>query len=250
MNLEENSKDLMKLNNLFQKREKIEFVYDLAKEYDRILYLNSIYNKPVIELAEKGLNIFCVILSDDVIDLLEKEIDDTGEIEGAIELQKADFTDFHFDEMFSVSFFLDGFDYITTDNERIKVLKNINRHLEMGGKLIFDLNLSLTDEDHSFFQKGNVEKNGNEYKKLVSNRKITEDEMISIVIYKKFEDGELLETVKKESEVGLIEKDRIYELLEKTGFEVIDEYSDYSFKPFEEDNDRCILEVRKVGEID
>ena len=249
MNLEGNSKDFVRLNDLFQEIEKVEFIYDLAKNCDRILYLNSRYNIPIIELAEKGLNVFVVTPSDDMIDLLEKKIDDT-DIRGEIELQKAGFADFHFDEMFSISFFLDGFDYITTDKERIKVLKNINKHLDMGGKLIFDLNLSLMDEDQSFFQKGSVEKDGKEYKKLVSNRKITEDEMISVVIYKIFEDGELLETVKKESEIGLIKKDRIYELLEKTGLEVIDEYSDYSFEPFEEEDDRCILVVRKVGVVD
>ncbi|MFP4052159.1 MAG: hypothetical protein ACLFVB_10520 [Thermoplasmata archaeon] len=63
--------------------------------------------------------------------------------------------------------------------------------------------------------------------------------------YETYEDGELIDTVEQKSKVGLVDKDKIHKLLNETGFEIVKEFGDYDYKPYEDKDSVCVIEAIK-----
>ena len=76
--------------------------------------------------------------------------------------------------------------------------------------------------------------------------KIQPNKIIDVtLLYKTYKNGELIQTIREESRVGIITLRETHELLEKTGFKIINEFSDYNLTPFKDDDPLLIIEAEK-----
>jgi len=230
--------------DLFNTKDNIKFFYHYAKVEKSILDIGAGTGRIAIPLAEKGVEVTCIEPASAMRDQLVIKLRKKPTLSGRIVLVAADASSFRLKTSFPVAFSSGSFDHFLDDNERISALTNINNHLKDGGKLVFDVFIGLM-RDSSLSPAGSVKKEDYRYERFVSSKVLPDNKIKVRLVFKTYKDDEIIEEIEEESYVGVTNRQKIHEILRKTGFKISNEYSNYDFTPFEDEDSLLIIEAEK-----
>lgn len=232
------------LHDIFDNKDNISFFLHYAEKKESILDVGAGTGRIAIPIAEGGIKVYCVEPSPAMCREFKRKISWKREIEDNIILINSDASSYKFRKVSPLVVLSGTFDHFLDDNERISALENIHRHMEPGGKLIFDVFIGLM-KDSSLHPAGFVKDENLEYRRYTENRILPEGIMEVLLVYEIYENGRLIERVEQESSAGITNRDKIHALLERTGFKIDREFGDYKFTPFKEGDDLLIIEAIK-----
>lgn len=234
------------LYDLFDCKENIEFFDHYAGQVEAILDIGAGTGRIAIPIAEGGVNVFCVEPSPAMRHEFEKKLAGRPEIAKRITLVDANASSFHFERKFPMAFLSGCFDHFLDDTQRLDLLINIASHLEIGGKLIFDVFLGLLEE-RPCSPGGLIQSGGFEYRRYIARKSMADNTQLTHLVYETYREGRLLERLEENSLVGIISWENILRLLGKAGFQVNRAFSNYDFTPYQDENSLLIVEARKTA---
>jgi SAM-dependent methyltransferase len=232
------------LYDLFDTKENIEFFYHYAKEAGEILDIGAGTGRIAIPLAERGVKVVCIEPSPAMRAQFEKKLSTSPNISKNIELVPGNAMSFNLNRTFHTAFLSGTFDHFLNDEERLSSLKNIAKHLNPNGKLIFDVFIGLM-KDSPLSPAGKVVIGDTEYRRFVGDRILPDEKMEVILVFETYKKGKLFERIEEKSVVGIIHREHLHNLLEKSEFEVKKEFGNYDFSEFKEGNALLIIEAIK-----
>jgi len=232
------------LYDLFDTKENIGFFYHYGSEAGEILDIGAGTGRIAIPLAERGAKVICVEPSPGMRKEFQNKLSERPDLLRNIELITGDARSFDLDRTFPAAFLSGTFDHFLDDEERLKSLQNIAKHLKPDGKLIFDVFIGLM-RDSPLSAAGKVTKGDTEYRRFVGDRILPDEKMEVLLVFETYESGKLKERIEERSIVGIIHRKHLHQLLRKSGFEVKNEFGNYDFSEFKEGDSLLIIEAIK-----
>ncbi len=232
------------LYDLFDQKANIEFFHHYASQAKEILDIGAGTGRIALPLARRGIRVCCVEPSLAMWRVFKKKLAQQPEAAANIELIAGEASSFTSERTFPVAFLSGCFDHFLDDGERIASLQNIGRHLNEGGKLIFDLFLGLM-EDSPLSPAGSVQVGNREYRRFVGGKILPGKKKETRLIFEIHEDGALIERISERSMVGLTSRKAVHQLLSQTGFRIESEWGDYDFSPYQESSQLLIIAAGK-----
>jgi SAM-dependent methyltransferase len=230
---------------LFDKKENIDFFYECVKKCNIVLDIGAGTGRIAIPLASKGIKVICIEPSPAMRDEFLKKIVNDPKLINQIKIISGTAANFRLYEKYPAAILSGCFDHFLTDKERISSLVNINSHLQIDGKIILDVFIGLM-KDSPLSPAGVVSSGEDlEYHRFVSTEVQSKIMKVSL-IYKAYRKGKLIQTIKEVSYVGIVTRIQVHELLNQTGFKIINEFSSYDFSSFEDNYPLLIIEAEKV----
>ncbi|MFX1249168.1 MAG: class I SAM-dependent methyltransferase, partial [Promethearchaeota archaeon] len=196
-----------------------------------------------IPLALKGIKVVCIEPSPAMRNEFSLKLNHQPNFVDNIILIAADAESFKLTEVFPAAFLSGSFDHIPI-NKRIISLQNINHHLKLGGKLIFDIYIAgMKNSPLSLID--TVKKEDFEYKRFIKTKVLPSEILDVLLVYETYKRGKLVEKITQHSTAYAITRTKVHQLLRETGFVVHKEYSDYQFSPFKKGDSLLIIEAIK-----
>jgi hypothetical protein len=174
----------------------------------------------------------------------ERKLQKEPRLREYITLLEGEAKSFDLGRAFPAAFLSGSFDHLLNDAERLAALRNISRHLPVGGVLVFDVFLGLM-KDTPLSPAGVVEAGDREIRRFVGGRMLSGQRKETRLVFEVYEDGELVKRIEERSLVGITNRETIHQLVRTAGFEVQREWGDYDFKPFQEGDSVLIVEAAK-----
>ncbi len=154
------------LYDLFDCKDNIDFFSHYAEESGEILDIGAGSGRIALPLARCGIEVYCVEPSPAMRAQFRRKLAEEPRLRECITLIAGDASSFDAGRTFPAAFLSGSFDHFLDDEERLAALRNINRHLTLGGTLVFDLFLDLM-EDAPLTPAGVVETVKGEIRRLV-----------------------------------------------------------------------------------
>ncbi len=237
------------LYDLFDQKENIDFFYHYADTASDILDVGAGTGRIAIPLARRGADVCCVEPSPAMRAEFRRKLAGEPQLQSRITLIPGEASSFDAGRTFPAAFLSGSFDHLLDDEERLSALRNINRHLAVGGVLVFDLFLGLMEEA-PLAPAGTVQTDRGEIRRLVGGRVLPGQRKETILVFEIYEDGELIERIEERSLVGITSREAVLEMLRKTGFEVRQEWRSYARRPYRPGDSLLIVEAVKVSQLD
>jgi SAM-dependent methyltransferase len=231
------------LYDLFDDKENIGFFLRYATPAGRVLDVGAGTGRIAVPLARAGIRVTCVEPSPAMRHEFELKLGAEPDLSDRIELLEGSAEGFSLERTFPLAVLSGCFDHFLNDHERIASLVNIARHLEPGGRLVFDSFLGLM-ADSVLKPAGEVLRDGFAYKRLVGGRVLPDGTRDTEVVFETYRDGVLLDRTEVHSLVGVTTREHIHEILAKAGFRVENEFGDYESTPYR-GQDLLIIEAVK-----
>lgn len=232
------------LYDLFDRKENIDFFYHYASAAGEILDIGAGTGRIAIPLAERGVRVTCVEPSPAMRREFENKLSQRPELGESVTLVDGDAASFDLGRIFPAAFLSGTFDHFLNDEARLSALRNIGRHLETGGKLVFDVFLGLM-RDSPLSAAGTVTIDELEYRRSVATKTLPDQTQEAHLVYEVCHGGELLERLEECGRTGIIHRGRLHHLLAQAGFDVTQELGDYDFTEFREGGSLLIVEAHK-----
>lgn len=234
------------LYDLFDDKDNIDFFFHYAAQVDTILDIGAGTGRIALPLAERGCRVVCVEPSPAMRRQFELKLVEREGLRSCITLVKGDAASFDLGREFPAAFLSGSFDHFLTSTEREASLRNITRHLEAGGTLVFDVFLGMM-KDSPLSRAGRVTVGDREYRRYVGVRVLPERQTEVSLVFEICTDGVPCERVEQRSRAGLTDRGEIHSLLAGTGFNVQREFSDYVFTPYEESQSLLVIEAIRTA---
>jgi hypothetical protein len=139
-----------------------------------------------------------------------------------------------------------SFDHLLNDAQRLRALSNIARHLEPGGRLVFEVWVGLMKDDPGTWA-GEHRVGVTTYKRRVD-RRVKPDGTVEIeLIYDVFREGKRVQRIEQHSRVGISDREQVLRLLGEAGFRVSAESGDYEGTPYADGHSILLLETNRQG---
>jgi SAM-dependent methyltransferase len=235
------------LYDLFDTKPNIEFFYRHAAQSGEILDVGAGTGRVAIPLARRGIAVTCVEPSPAMRRQFESKLQMEKSLREYITLIEEDAQSFAAGRTFPTAFLSGAFDHLLDDQERLAALRNIGRHLQPGGFLVFDVFLGLM-RDSPLAPAGVVREGGREIRRFVGGRALPGGRKETRLLFETYQDGALVERVEERSLVGITDRETIGRLLTAAGFAVQREWGSYDFEPLQPGNPLLIVEAVNLGE--
>ncbi|MFX1514298.1 MAG: class I SAM-dependent methyltransferase, partial [Promethearchaeota archaeon] len=232
------------LYDLFDDKDNIDFFYQYAKEVDVILDIGAGTGRIAIPIAERGISVVCIEPSPAMRNEFRKKIKNQAILSDKISLITADAQSFKLNDVYPAAILSGSFDHFLDDFERVSSLWNINHHLKIGGKLIFDVWIGLM-KDSPLHPAGIIRKGNYEYHRFIESKILPNNKIEVLLVFRTYKEGKLIEKIEQKSFVGIISRERVHQLLEETEFRIVKEYGNYNFSPYMEGDPLLIIEAVK-----
>lgn len=232
--------------DLFDRKPNINFYYFYASQAGESLDIGAGTGRIAIPLAELGCRLVCVEPSEAMRTQLEQKLDQQPELQERISIVPTDAASFKLGKTFPLAIMSGSFRHFLTDEERLKALANVSSHLKPGGTLVFDVSLGMM-KDTPLSPAGEVKIDGNEVRRSISTRVLPEGFLQVTFVFETYQGGRMVERIVQGAVQGIITREQIGKLLQETGFTVVNEYSDYDFRPYEEGNHLLMIEACKTN---
>jgi SAM-dependent methyltransferase len=230
------------LYDLFDTKDNISFFLHYGRAAGEILDIGAGTGRIAIPLAEAGVKVFCVEPSPAMRAIFEKKLSQRSDLEEKIELIAGDARGFDFGRTFSAAYLSGTFDHFLDHDEQVATLLNIKKHLHAGGLLIFDAFIGLMEEK-PLSPAGEVVEGSMTYRRSVGIKLLSEMQLEVQLIYEVMENEILVERIKERSLATVMDREKILALMEKTGFEVEEEFGNYQMDPFDDESEILIIQA-------
>ncbi len=231
------------LYDIFDNKDNIDFFYRYGKEAGLILDIGAGTGRIAIPLAKRGVKVICIEPSPAMRNEFSQKFKLQPDLSDKITLIAGDVQSFKLTETFPAAFLSGSFDHIPS-NERIASLQNINRHLKLEGKLIFDVYIGgMKDSPLSLID--TIKRGDYEYQRFIGTKTLPDKTIEVLLVYKTYKQGKLIEKIEQPSAAVTTSREKVHELLQETGFSIKNEYGDYYFSPFKERDSFLIIEAFK-----
>ncbi|MGD2143982.1 MAG: class I SAM-dependent methyltransferase [Anaerolineae bacterium] len=228
--------------DLFDDKENVGFFCYYATQAGELLDVGAGTGRIAILLAERGARIVCVEPSRAMRREFQGKLRRRPDVRGRITLVPGDAASFTLHRRFPVAFLSGTFDHLLDRETRLASLRNIARHLEPDGTVVFDVFLASM-HDTPLSPAGRVERGGVEYRRFVARRVLPGQKMMVKLVFEVYRQGELQERIAERSMVGHTDRAEVRDVLAEVGFFVRREFSDYDFTPYQEGADLLIVEA-------
>jgi len=252
--------ELYDLVPMYLSRPDVDFYRNLCRETKgNILELGCGTGRILIPAAEAGGHITGLDISGNMISRCREKIRrSTGEVQSRIRLVEANMIDFKLSESFSLATApFRGFQHLIRVNDQLACLNNINHHLEMGGRLVFDVfqvNFEIISnpdrineiEDTPEFELGD----GRRLRCASRISLVHRSEQFSdveLIYYLTGSDGHLTRAVQA-FPIRYFFRYEIEHLLARCGFEVVDLFGKFDKSPLMDDSPEMIFVCKKCRE--
>jgi len=231
------------LYDLFDNKN-LDFFLKYGQETGVVLDIGAGTGRIAIFLAERGVKVVCIEPSPAMRREFLKKMKKSPKLASNITLIAGDAQTFQLTEIFEVAFLSGSFDHIPK-TERIKSFSNINHHLKLEGKLVFDIYIEGM-KDSPLSPIDTVKAGDYEYKRFIGTRILPDNIIDVLLIYETYKQGELIEKIEQRSSAFTTTRTDIHQLLEETGFSIQNEYCDYQFSPFKEGDQLLVIDAFKI----
>ncbi|MGD1994561.1 MAG: class I SAM-dependent methyltransferase [Anaerolineae bacterium] len=236
------------LYDLFDSKENVDFFAHYAERAGEILDIGAGTGRIAVPLARRGAIVTCVEPSPAMRAEFERKLAEEPELRRRITLIDGEAKSFDAGRTFTAAFLSGSFDHLLDDEERVSALTNVNRHLSLGGVLIFDVFLGLM-KDTPLSPAGVVPTDLGEVRRFVGGRTLSGGKKETRLVFEVYERGTLVERIEERSLVGITNRPAIHGFLERAGFEVRREWGDYDFTPYQEGASLLIVEAVKIEPV-
>jgi SAM-dependent methyltransferase len=230
--------------DLFDQKENIAFFLHYATAAGEILDVGAGTGRIAIPLARHGVTVWCVEPSPAMRREFERKLDAEPELRSRITLAAGTAASFTYPQTFPAALMSGSFDHLLDAEERLAALRNISRHLEMGGTLVFDVFLVLM-RDAALHPADSVEVGGQTINRLIASRLLPSGRQETTLVFEVHEGERLIERIEETSLVGITHRAKLHQHLEAAGFEVTAEWGGYDFTPYSEGDALLILAAVK-----
>jgi SAM-dependent methyltransferase len=230
--------------DLFDTKGNVAFFLHYGRITGEILDIGAGTGRIAIPLAEQGVKVFCVEPSLAMRGIFKGKLSHRTDLVENITLIPGEASTFNFDREFPTAFLSGSFDHLLDDDERIASLANIGRHVIPGGKLVLDVFIGLMKEKQ-LSPAGEVVEGGRIYRRWVGVKVLPEERLETTLVYEVLQDGQCIDRIEQISYAGITSREKVHELLRRTGFEVVREFGDYDRREFEEGDALLIVEAEK-----
>lgn len=232
------------LYDLFDAKPNIDFFGRYAQAAGEVLDIGAGTGRIAIPLARQGVKVYAVEPSPAMRREFENKLRKEPHLLERITLVAGDAQSFVFERTFPVALLSGIFDHLLDDEERLAALKNIGRHLDHGGRLVFDVFPGLmVDSPLSPAGVGRVR--GQEIRRFVGGQVLPERRKETRLVFEVHEDGVLIERIEERSLVGITSREAVVGLLTVAGLRVQQEWGSYDWRPFKERDAMLIVEAVK-----
>jgi SAM-dependent methyltransferase len=233
--------------DLFDLKQNINFFYFYASQAGEILDIGAGTGRIAIPLAELGCRMVCVEPSEAMREQLEQKVaQQPVTVQERILIEPADAASFKLGRTYPLAILSGSFRHFLNDEERLLALKNIAAHLKPGGSLVFDISLGMM-QDQPLSPAGVVNLPDGEIRRRVATKVLPEGTLQVTLVFETYRNDKMVERIVQGSIQGIVNREGIRNLLAQAGFEVIEEYADYDFRPYEEGEPLLMVEARKVN---
>lgn len=231
------------LYDLFDTKENIDFFCHYGEEAKIILDIGAGTGRIAVPLAERGVTVICIEPSPAMRNEFLKKLKNRSDLSDKITLTAGDVQSFKLTGVFPAVFLSGSFNHIP-DNERITSLQNINRHLKIDGKLVFDVYVGgMKDSPLSLID--TIKRGDYEYQRFIGTKILPDDTIEVLLTYETYKQGKLIEKIEQASAAVTTTREKVHQLLQETGFSIRNEYGDYDFSPFKIGDSFLIIEAIK-----
>ncbi|TFF84881.1 class I SAM-dependent methyltransferase [Candidatus Heimdallarchaeota archaeon] len=235
-----------KFYDVFDTKKNIDYFLKFARDCKRVLDIGAGTGRIAIPLAKKGLTICCIEPSAAMREEFQKKMNNYPELENKITIIPADAKSFSLNEKFEGAFLSGTFDHILTNKERKSVLTNIYQHLTKNGQITFDIFIGeMKSSPISLIDK--IKKDNREYHRFIGREKLSDGTINVKLIYKVYENEELIETVIQHSIAKEVTREEVHQILHKTGFQIIQEFGSFTMNPYSPEDEILIVLAQKRG---
>jgi len=228
--------------DMFADQAALDFYARFGARFGEVLDIGAGTGRIAIALARKGTRVISVEPSSAMVGEFRAKLDREPALESLITLIEADAGSFDAAGTVPAAFMAGSFDHLPNDEERLKGLSNIARHLEPGGRLVFEVWVGLMKDDPEIWA-GEHKVGETTYKRRVG-RKVLPDRTVEIeLVFDVFRDDKLIERIEQRSRVGISDRDQVRRLLGQAGFQIRGEFGDYEQTPYREGDSILLLET-------
>ena len=236
------------LYDLFDRKPNIEFFRTVGLQAGAVLDIGAGTGRIAIPLAEAGVEVCCVEPSPAMRRVFTGKLAARTNAAARIRLLSGDAHGFDAGRTYPAAFLSGTFDHLLDDDERRVALRNIARHLEPGGTLVFDVFLGLM-EASPLKPAGTASAGDCEYRRYVGGRLLSDLVKETTLVFETYRAGRLVERVEERSLVGITDRRAIHAALREAGFTPSKEWSSYDMRPYAEGDSLLILEAMKDRSI-
>jgi SAM-dependent methyltransferase len=232
-----------RLYDIFDTKENIDLFLCYAEEGGDILDVGAGTGRIAIPMVERGAAIWCVEPSPAMLDVFRRKLAFIDpEVAARITLIHGDASGFKAGRIFPAAIMSGSFDHLLSDEERLRGLSNIARHLEPGGKLVFDVGLGYMN-DSPLKPAGEKTVGETTFRRLVGRKVMPDRKLEYLLVFEIVEDGKVLERIEQKSFAGIVDRAGVHRALAASGFRVTREFGGYGPKPYHEGDAILVVEA-------
>jgi SAM-dependent methyltransferase len=226
----------------FDNKDNVDFFLHYATQAGEILDVGAGTGRIAIPLAEQGVRVVCIEPSLAMRRQFQEKLKLRPYLRRRIMIVADGAASFNLERTFPAAFLSGVVDHFADREERLTSLRNIVRHLQPGGTLIFDVFLGLMASS-PLSPAGRFRNGDREVRRFVRRQTLPGQRVRVELVFDVCHGGELVERIDETSLVGISSRGDVHELLAEIDCSVRREFSDYDFAPYQEGNDLLIVEA-------
>ncbi len=244
----------MKYYDLFGAKDDASFYINLAKFYKgRVLEIGVGTARLAIQLARAEIETWGIDNSTFMLKAAEANLEkEPPQVKDLVHLVFGDIRYFNLDMCFGLIYFpSSSFEHLLNREAQLLALRNIKKHLAIGGTYVFDITHipKLKDQSKWFVQRKALDLNS-QVIRIINNVLDPDKRILHVNIWYEFYiNGRMMERYFESGENYIHSPEGIRNLLKETGYVIEAEYGNYDMDSFTPESERLVI-IAKPKNVD